>query len=373
MTTFEQARATTGTARPRPDVPTWLGRLASWSWRVLVVGAAVYVLAVALARLRVVVLPAIVSLFLASLFIPPARWLMRRGWPRVLATFAVLLAGLLVLVGIGALIVPAVASELGDLGGKLSTAVEDGKEWLVTGPLELDQAQVDRFEQRARDELGQLGGGGRWISGATLAIEVVAGIFLMIPLVFFFVKDGDAMVRWGLDLLPASHRHDAAEIGRRIWAVLGGYLRGVAVTGLVDGAVIGIGLALLGVPLVLPLVVLTFFGAFFPVVGATAAGAVAALVALVTNGPGTALAVVALTIAVQQIEGDVIAPLALGRTLKLHPIAILLALTAGGVLAGLVGAFLAVPLAAIAASVIGYLRERAAQRVDGTDDLMALP
>ncbi len=138
---------------------------------------------------------------------------------------------------------------------------------------------------------------------------------------------------------------------------LGSYLRGVALVALFDAAVIGVALAILGVPLVLPLAVLTFFAAFFPLVGAVTAGAVAALVALVSNGVVTALIVVAVITAVQQLEGDVIYPVVVGRSIELHPVAILLVLTAGAVVAGIIGALFAVPVAAVIWTAIKYFRD----------------
>ncbi|MCU1426175.1 MAG: family transporter, partial [Actinomycetia bacterium] len=159
-----------------------------------------------------------------------------------------------------------------------------------------------------------------------------------------------------LRLVPARRHADARELGRRTWMTMSGYIRGTAVNGLVNGALMTVDLLILGVPLAVPIGVLTFFGGFFPIVGAIAVGVLAALVALVAKGPVVALVVVGLTIVIHNVEGYLVGPLVLGRAVKLHPVAVLLALAVGGVVGGIVGAFVAVPTAAVVASVFDYYR-----------------
>jgi predicted PurR-regulated permease PerM len=179
-------------------------------------------------------------------------------------------------------------------------------------------------------------------------------VLLSLVLTFFFVKDGERFARAFLRRVPSHRRDEARELLRRVWSTLSGYMRGTATNGVVNGTLMTVGLAILGVPLALPLGLLTFFGAFFPVVGAIVTGLLAALIALVAKGPVTAIIVVALTIAIHQIEGYLVGPLVLGRAVRLHAVVVLLALAIGGVLAGIVGALLAVPTAAVIATTYDY-------------------
>jgi predicted PurR-regulated permease PerM len=346
----------------RASVPRGLEQAAAISWRLLVVAAAVALTLVVGVRLRLAVLPAILALFAAAVFIPPARWLESRGLRRGLSTAVVLLLAAGVLIGVVTLLAPGIRREFGDLGPTLRLGVQDVSQWLEEGPLKLPPSQLRNVGDEVREWFE--GNSDRLVSGvvtgATLAFEILAGALLTIVLTFFFIKDGDRIVAWMVSHIPPDHSEVTRGIGRRTWRVLGAYWRGIAIVGVVDATFIGIGLIVIGVPLVIPLMLLTFVGAFFPLVGATAAGIVAALVALVTGGVVKALLVTAVVIAVQQIEGHVLQPVVLGRAMSLHPIVILLALTTGAVLAGVIGAFLAVPTAAALAAAGNELRLREA-------------
>jgi predicted PurR-regulated permease PerM len=183
-------------------------------------------------------------------------------------------------------------------------------------------------------------------------------VILIVVLTFFFVKDGGRLWEWILELFHEDRQPVLREVGERAWTALSAYVQGVFLVATIDAVLIGAALLILGVPVAVPLIVLTFVAAFFPVVGAFVAGAAAVLVALVANGLGAALIILAVIVAVQQLEGNVFYPVVVGRKLQLHPVGILLALTAGGVLAGVVGAFLAVPIAAVTGAVLHYTRER---------------
>ena len=338
--------------------------VAAYSGRLLVIGAATAVVVYALVKLRVVVLPVIVALFLSTLLAPPANRLVRQGWPRLVATLTVLVAGVAIIAGLFFLLAPQVTSEIGTLSSGLRAGSEQALNWLVDGPLNLTQSQVDRYIDQAAQQLqdsSALTSG--VLAGAIKIGEVIAGLVLTVVLVFFFVKDGEAMFGWTTSRFREPTRTRLMEAGQRIWTTLGAYVRGTALVALVDGVLIAIALLLIGVNLVVPLAVLTFFGGFFPLVGAVVAGAVAALVALVTNGPLDALLVAGSITIIQQIEGDVLQPLVLARAVKLHPVVILLALTAGGVLAGIAGAFLAVPVTATATVIGSYIKAERAQSV----------
>ncbi len=343
-----------------PRVPAVLDQAAALSWRFLVVVAAVVVIVKVLIEVRLVVLPLVVALFFSTVLVPPTRWLRNHRWPAPVAAVTVMLLTLLVIGGGIALVGSAVVDELGHVGDVVSQGVDDFKEWLADGPLGISSQDLDRWTDRLGE---QLSGGStdlvdRAVRAGTLVFELLAGLILAFVITFFIVKDGARFGPWLTGVLPERYSDELSELGRRTWGTLVGYLRGIAITGVVDGLFIGIGLLVLGVPLALPLGVLTFFGAFIPLVGAASAGVVATVVALVTSGFTTALAVVALTVAVQQIEGHLLAPFVLGRAVRLHPVTILLALTAGAAVAGIVGAFLVVPFTAVAKTVIDFYRGR---------------
>jgi len=344
---------TDSTLAPRP-----LRALAALSWRLLVIGAAVLALALLLARLRLLILPVFAAVLLAALLAPAVRALRQRGWPRGLAAATVAAGGLASLGGLVAAIAVPIGAELDAVDGGVRQGVERIGAWLAAGPFGLSERQVDQAIGRGFDELRSHGGelAGGVLAGTTLALELLVGSLLTLFLLFFFLKDGDRLWAWTVRLFPATARRDVDEVGNRGFAVLAGYLRGVATVALVDAVLIGAALAALGVPFVIPLALLTFIGGFFPIVGANLAGFAAAMVALVGNGLADALIVAAVVLVVQQLEGHLLQPLIVGRSVKLHPVAILLALTAGGILWGIAGAFLAVPLAAVAASAGSYLR-----------------
>jgi predicted PurR-regulated permease PerM len=286
------------------------------------------------------------------------RWLEGRGWRHIWAVLAVFVGAVLVLAAIIAGFVPLIGNELATLRQRADEGVREVQEFIASRPFGLSEADLNRYLEQARQRFTENSSGltRGAVEGVTLVGEVITGLILCLFLTFFFVKDSERFTRWILDF-AGRHREDhLRELGTRSATAVSGYLRGQATVGLVDGVFIGIGLAVLGVPLVVPLAFLTFVAAFLPLVGAFAAGALAALVALVTKGVTTALLVVGLTVLVQQLEGHLLAPLLLGRAVSLHPVVIILALAAGAILGGIIGAFLAVPIAAVVTAVGTYLR-----------------
>ncbi|HEX6602033.1 MAG TPA: AI-2E family transporter [Solirubrobacterales bacterium] len=312
-----------------------------------------------LGELRVVVVPVLASVLVATLLIPPADLLRRHGWPSALATGLVMVGAVAIFGGIVWLIAPAFVDQFGELETSVDEAVNEVVRWLVQGPFDLERKQIDEGVQNGLDSLRSNAGGiGKGVlSGASLLAEVIAGLLLMIVLVFFFVHDGRGMWEFGLSLVPRERRELVDGAGREVWTATAGYMRGVALIAVVDAVLIGIALALIGVPLVVPLMVLVFLGAFIPLVGAVASGAIAALVALISNGVVDAALVVAAIVAIQQIEGDLLYPNVVGRMIRLHPVAILLVLTAGTVVAGIIGALLSIPVAAATWTAYRYARE----------------
>jgi putative heme transporter len=341
------------------SVPRPLAHLAALAWRVLVIVAAAWVLVAVLVRLRVVVLPVIIALLITTLLSPGVDLLRRRGVPRLFSAWVVFLGALALVIGIVALLAPQVGTEIDELGRRLRQGSEQVLAWLVEGPLDLTREEINRYVERAieaaRSNTEVITSG--VLTGAVKAAEAVAGLILTLVLVFFLLKDGDVFASWIERQVGPEQRDHVRAIGQRSWATLSSYVRGTAVIALVDAVLIGIALLVIGVPLVVPLMVLTFFAGFFPLVGAVMAGAVAALVALVSGGFLDALLVAGAVTLIQQVEGDVLQPVVLGRAVRLHPVVVLLSLTAGAVLAGIAGAFLAVPVTAVATTIGKYLRD----------------
>ncbi len=344
--------------RGRVKVPRVLDGAAAWSWRILVVVAAVAVAVLVLIKLYVVVVPVVLALFLAAVLEPLAARLRRRRWPASLAAVTVFVGALAVILAALVWIGASVASQFDDLGIQIDRAVDDAKEWAQGEPLNWSQEKVDELESEVRETVRQASGGvAEQAAGqARLAGEVLGGIVLLLFTLFFVMKDGAKMADWLLLRVPLRNRDDLVAITRHSRFIMKQYLVATAATGFIDAVLIGVALWVLGVPLILPLAVLTFLGGFIPLVGASVAGLLAAVVALVTNGLGTALLVVAATVAVQQIEGNLLQPLILERAVRLHALVTVWAVSAGLLVGGLLGAFIAVPLVAIAVGVGSHFR-----------------
>jgi predicted PurR-regulated permease PerM len=342
----------------QPQVPPVLRTLAAWSWRLLVVLTAAGLVIYLLILLKVIVVPVIVALFLATLLVPLVRWLEDRGWRHIWAVLAVFLGSVLLLAAIIAGFIPLIGNELEPLRQRADEGVAEVQQYIASRPFGLSEDDLNRFLDQARQRFTENSTGltRGAVHGVTLIGEVLTGLILCLFLTFFFVKDSERFTRWILDFAGRHREVHLREIGGRSATAVSGYLRGQATVGLVDAFFIGIGLAIVGVPLVIPLSFLTFVAAFLPLVGAFLAGALAALVALVTKGVTAALIVIGITVLVQQLEGHLLAPLVLGRAVALHPVVIILSLAAGSILGGIIGAFLAVPIAAVVTAVGTYLR-----------------
>lgn len=324
----------------------------------ILIGLAIVLGLWVLAQLRIVVVPVLVALLLATFLVPPVDFLRQHRWPSALATFVVMLGATAALAGVIWLIVPLFVDQFDQLETTVDEGVEEVIRWLVQGPLDLERAEIDEGVENGLDSLREHAGdiGQGVLSGASLLVELLAGLLLLIVLVFFFVHDGRRMWDWTVSLAPERHRKLMDGAGQEVWRSTAGYMRGVALIAVVDAVLIGIALAIIGVPLVVPLMVVVFLGAFIPLVGAMVAGAIAALVALISEGPLAAAFVVGAIVAIQQIEGDLLYPNIVGRVIRLHPVVILLVLTAGTVVAGLIGAVLAVPVAAAIWTAVDHVR-----------------
>ena len=345
--------------RPSTDdvLPRSVRTAGAWALRFILFVAAAYLFLRLVGILRLVIIPVVVALLLAALFQPAAAALTRRGMKKSLAAGLVLLSALVLVFGGLGLIVRTFISQLDDLSTRVSDGVDEVQTWLSRGPLHLTDAQlsqyVDQIQSAVTKNQGALTSGA--LSTATTLGEVVTGFFLVLFTLFFFLRDGGQIWSFLCRLLPREARVPTARAGHYSWHTLVSYVHATVLVAFVDAVGIGIGLFVLRVPLALPLAALVFLGAFIPVVGATLSGVVAILVALVANGPVTALIVLAVVIAVQQLEGHVLQPLIMGRAVALHPLAVILAIATGIVVAGIVGGLIAVPLLAVLNTAIRYL------------------
>jgi predicted PurR-regulated permease PerM len=352
---------------------TWL---AAWSLRVALIAVGLVIVGYVIGVLWVVVWPVVLAILLATVLRPPAALLIRWRVPAAAASAIVLLVGIAAVTGLFVSIAPSIAGQTQQITSGVIAALGQIQQWVTGPPLNLGDGQIGDIVNQVTQQLQQSAtaiAGGVLTGVSTLASGLIS-LVLALVLTFFFVKDGPRFLPWLTSITGRSAGGHIAEVLRRMWGVLGGFIRVQALVSLIDAVFIGIGLVLLGIPLALPLAVLTFVGGFIPIVGAVVAGSLAVLIALVTQGFGTAVAVAVLVVAVQQIEGNVLQPFLQGQSLKLHGAVVLLAVTAGGSLAGIAGAFLAVPVAAVVAVLLRYLGEQIDlrdRRFSGVDDVAA--
>ncbi|MFG1953109.1 AI-2E family transporter [Micromonospora sp. NPDC048830] len=340
-------RAAAGPRQTWPALP-WLVRSAVvWSACLVVVVAGLYLLGKIAALLAPLAVALAAALFLTALLDPALLLLRRLRLPPAPAALLTVLLLLGVLVGVGVLVWNLTASQFGELSGELGQGLERARDF-VTSTLPVSDEQLDQLVRQARQAFG----GSDPVGGVRTAAEVAGFALFALVLLFFLLKDGRSMWRWTLRRMTGPNRQVVAEAGRVGWRTLGAYSRGTMIIAAIDAIGIGVSLALLRVPLALPLALITFLGGFVPIIGATLAGAVAVLVALAAKGPGVALLTLAAVIAVQQIEGNLLEPLVMKRQVRLHPAVILIAVTAGTLIAGIAGAFVAVPITAVAYRVV---------------------
>jgi predicted PurR-regulated permease PerM len=347
-----------------------LRKLAIVSGQLLLILAAIVVVGYVLGRLWGILLPIVLGILFATVLWPPTRFLRKHGWSPALAASVVLLGFLAAFGGLIAAIAPSVGNQVGELVDQTTAGLQDIQVWLSGPPFNLGEDQVGRAVDNAinslQDNAQSIAGAA--LTGATAVGNGLLNLILALVLAFFFIKDGPRWVPWlSAQTGPRAAPHVAA-LSQKTWATLSEFIRQQALVGFIDAFFIGIGLLVLGVPLVLPLAVLTFLGGFIPIVGAFVAGAFAVLVALVSVGFTKALIVLAIVILVQQIEGNILQPILQGRGLNLHAAVVILAVTAGSQLAGIVGAFLSVPVAAIIAVVYRYVRDQLDARSPEVED-----
>ena len=330
------------------------------AWRGLIIAFAIFAIVQVIVRLKVVFFPIAVALLLASFLSPAVTRLHRRRWPRGVAAGAVFVGFLVAFAAVIFVIAPPVGDQFGELGDTITEGIDDVEEWLTEGPLGLTETQIDDYREQVREYIRRTvrSSSSEIVAGAVVVAEILAGTLIAMLATFFLLKDGPEMQLWVLNRVPPPHRDVVRACAARAWAALAGFLRGAALIGFVEGIVMAVALAIVGAELIVPVAVLTFLAAFFPVLGAIFAGIVATLVALVSAGTTEALVIAVVALLVQQFDNDLLAPLVYGRELRLHPLVVLSALTAGGTLGGIIGAFVAVPVAAVVVAVGGELWRR---------------
>lgn len=329
-----------------------MGRSAIRSAQALLVLTLVSVVIWALTQVPVVVTPILLSLILASAIGPLVHWLTRHRWPRAAAVLTSFVAILAVFGGVITGIVFLIRSQSKDLAAQADIGIDRLHGFLIQGPYPITDEQINSIRDTIQKFILSAAFGSEALTGLRVAAEVAVGALLMAVILFFFLKDGEKIRTFLFGFLPAAQRtkaHIAVDHGA---VVLGGYVRGTALVALTNALIIGLALTIMHVPLALPLAVFVFIGGFIPIIGATAAGTLAVVMALIFNGPVPALIVVIVLVGANQLEHHILQPLLMGKVLRIHGLAILLALAAGTTLAGLVGALLAVPLTAVGWSII---------------------
>ncbi|OBF60030.1 AI-2E family transporter [Mycobacterium sp. 852002-50816_SCH5313054-b] len=350
-------------------------KAAAWAWRLLVILAAVVALLWVIKKLEVIVVPVLLALMISALLVPAVDWIDKRGLPRGAAVALVLLGGFGIFGGILAFVIVQFVYGLPDLTDQISHSIDSTRRWLIEGPLHLRGEQISNAGNAAIQALHNNQSkltSGALATAATITEVVTAGVLVLFTLIFF-LYGGRNIWAYVTKIFPAGVRHRVREAGNAGYGSLISYVRATFLVALTDAAGVGTGLAIMGIPLALPLASLVFLGAFIPLVGAVIAGFLAVVVALLAKGVVYALITLGLLIAVNQLEAHLLQPLVMGRAVSIHPLGVVLAISTGGVLAGIVGALLAVPTVAFLNNAIQVLlaadpSAEAEEQTEGAED-----
>jgi predicted PurR-regulated permease PerM len=329
-------------------VPIGLRITAGYAWRLLLIAAVVAGFIWIVIQLKLLVIPLMVGILVTALLWPAFEWMLRKKFPRWVAV-AIALIGTIAIVGVLLwLVIWQVRAQLGDVQTRSTEAVEEFRQFLLTGPLHLSETQIQNYIDLGLEVINEqtqalLNGA---LAVGTTAAHVVTGAVLSLFILICLLADGGGIWRWTVRLFPRAARPAADAAARNGWATIVNYARTQLLVAAIDAVGIGLGAALLGVPLAIPVAVLVFLGSFIPIVGAVVTGAFAVLLALVYNGPWIALAMLAVVLGVQQLEGHVLQPILMGSAVKVHPLAVVLVVAGGSMVGGIPGALFAVPLAA---------------------------
>jgi predicted PurR-regulated permease PerM len=351
-------RSAAGHLPSEPSVPMWLQRAAAWAWRLLLIALLIYVTFRVASALRLVVLPVIAALLLTALLQPLTARLRRSGMPSMAATWCTLLAAIIVLAGIVVLAANRVSADYPRLQTEVKHTAHQVQTSLAGSPFHLTNVRLQQYVDQFAHFLSQHQSliAGTVVTGGKIVIELATGLILMLFVTFFLLKDGNKIWRWLIKGLPWDARIRADNAGAAAWTALVNYMRGTTAVAAIHAVVIGLALWLLGVPLLVPLIMLVFIAAFVPLAGILIAGALAIIVTLGTRGWIAAVILLGIFVAENQIEGHLLQPQVVGRIVRLHPLAIILVLAVGAVIAGVAGAIVAVPAAAALSYAWPHLR-----------------
>jgi predicted PurR-regulated permease PerM len=335
--------------RTNPRVPPLLQTMAAWSWRLLLTGLVIYLAFRFAVFLRLVTLPFIAAMLATALFQPLAAWLRRHGFSPLLSTWCTFLLGLVLVAGALTLLTTQISSEYPVLFAELRKTVTHLQHSLAGPPFHLKSARLSKLTSDVLNYISQHKSvvAGTVLTGGKYATEFLAGGVLTLFIGFFLLKDGAAIWKWLIHGMAPEAKRRMAHAGDQGWRALVNYMRGTTVVACIHAVLLGLALWILGVPLLVPLIILVFIAAFIPLIGILVVGALAILVALATKGVVAAIILLAVLLVENQIEGHLLQPLVVGRIVKLHPLAIILVLAVGGIIAGIPGAIIAVPTAAL--------------------------
>ena len=342
----------------RAQVPWGVDLAAAWSWRLIVIGAAVYAVWVLLTFFAVITVPLVIALLSSALASPVVRVAQSVGIPRGVAAFVVVAGGIAIVSLLLTYVGNQIAAGATDLGDQVVAGLDEIKRWLREGPLQASDSQINQWIAQAQDQISKLTEGnvlGKVTEVGTALSHVVAGMFIVLFATYFFLADGHHIWAWVVRLAPRAARERVDSSGRVAWISLTRFVRATVIVALTDAMGVMVAAAILGVPLISAIGVVVFLGAFIPMLGALVAGAVAVLVALVAKGPLVALFMLIGVVIVQQFESHVLQPFLMGRWVSVHPLGVILAIGMGVLVAGIAGALIAVPLAAAANAVVQHL------------------
>jgi predicted PurR-regulated permease PerM len=339
-------------------VPSWLATGAAWSWRLLLLALAIYLIARVVGILYIVVVPCIAALLLTAVLQPLTSRLRRAGLPNMAATWVTLLVAAVVLGGVGTLVANRVSADYPTLLAETKHTVAQVQSWLAGPPFHIKSADVQKYLNNIPSYLSKHKTlvEGTVVTGGKIASEFFAGVVLMLFVTFFLIKDGERIWNWLLGAMRTGTARRMDRAGHASWLVLVYYMRGTVAVAAIHAVVVGVALWIMGVPLAVPLAVLVFLAAFVPLVGLLVAGALAIVVTLATKGWVDAVVLLGILIVEDQLEAHLLQPQVVGKMIRLHPLAVILSLAAGGVLAGIPGAVVAVPIVAVITRALPELR-----------------
>ena len=353
---------------PHAHVPGWLQRTAAWSWRLLLLAAVAYLSFQVAVALRLLVLPLIAALLLTAMLQPLAARMRRAGMPGLAATWCTLLAAIVVLAGLGFLITNRVLADYPSLAAEVLRSAHKLQTYLSGPPFRLHNIRVEQLSGKLLNYLNQHKAlvAGTVVTGGKIFLEALAGLILTLFITFFLLKDGSRIWAAMISGFGDAAQARANKAGRAAWHVLVSYIRGTTVVAAIHALVIGLVLWILGVPLVVPLMILVFLAAYVPLVGILVIGALAIMVTLATKGWIAAVILIGVFLAENQVESHLLQPFVIGRAVRLHPLAIILVLAVGGIVAGIPGAIVAVPATAVISGATRSLRQRSPANRSGS-------